>query len=285
MKDLSLILLPLILGFIMFSLGLELRVKDFTNITKYPKAFLLGLTNQMLLVPLVAFGLVLLWQPAPEFAFGIMLLSFCPGGVSSNLLAKFAKGNVALSISLTAVVSLLSVITLPLLIGWAYSYFINDQVNDINVLRIGVSMFLITALPVLLGLFIHERFTSTAQKIQKGVSALASVLFLLIMVAAIASNWAVLQEQFPNLGGLVISLLVVLFVLGSLTTRMVGLSWFDAKTIAIESGIQNGSLAITVAGLIVAGSSMLPVYALPAAVYGVLMYAVAAPYIVFARKR
>ena len=127
MNNTALALLPLTLAYIMFTLGAGLKLSDFKVIAKYPKAFFVGLINQVVLVPLVALAVVLVTAPPPAIAFGIMLISFCPGGVTSNMLTYYAKGNVALSIALTGVVSILSVITLPILITLAFDHFMKDQ--------------------------------------------------------------------------------------------------------------------------------------------------------------
>ena len=137
--------LPLILAFIMFSLGLGLRKADFERVLKYPAAFGLGLSNQVILLPLVAFALAYAFSLPPIFAVGLMILAFCPGGVTSNVLAKLAGGNAPLSISLTAVTSLLSIITVPILVALSVKHFMGESGPQVNVTKLGVTMFLITA--------------------------------------------------------------------------------------------------------------------------------------------
>ena len=269
MNNTALALLPLALAYIMFTLGAGLKLSDFKVIAKYPKAFFVGLINQVVLVPLVALAVVLVTAPPPAIAFGIMLISFCPGGVTSNMLTYYAKGNVALSIALTGVVSILSVITLPILITLAFDHFMKDQANSISAIKIGLVMFLLTTLPVSLGMLARHKFTDFMVRRSSLLNGLASVFFVLIVFAAIASNWQLLQSQFTQIGLELIFIIAILFAISILISKVLKLSWFDTKTISIETSIQNSTTAITLAPIIM-GVSTLPVIALPAALYGVL---------------
>ena len=284
MSNTALALLPLALAYIMFTLGTGLKPSDFKVIAKYPKAFIVGLINQVIFVPLVALAVVLIMSPPPAIAFGIMLISFCPGGVTSNMLTYYAKGNVALSVALTGVVSLLSVVTLPILITLAFNHFMKDQAGSISAVKIGIVMFLLTTLPVTLGMLARYKFTDFMMRRSGILNGLASVFFVLIVFAAIASNWQLLQEQLAAIGLELVLIIVTLFIVSILTAKALKLSWFDTKTIAIETSIQNSTTAITLAPIIM-GVSTLPVIALPAAVYGVLMYVVALPVIALIRNK
>ena len=284
MNNTALALLPLALAYIMFTLGAGLKLSDFKVIAKYPKAFFVGLINQVVLVPLVALAVVLVTAPPPAIAFGIMLISFCPGGVTSNMLTYYAKGNVALSIALTGVVSILSVITLPILITLAFDHFMKDQANSISAIKIGLVMFLLTTLPVSLGMLARHKFTDFMVRRSSLLNGLASVFFVLIVFAAIASNWQLLQSQFTQIGLELVFIIAILFAISILISRVLKLSWFDTKTISIETSIQNSTTAITLAPIIM-GVSTLPVIALPAALYGVLMYVVALPVIFLVKNK
>ena len=284
MNNTALALLPLALAYIMFTLGAGLKLSDFKVIAKYPKSFFVGLINQVVLVPLVALAVVLVTAPPPAIAFGIMLISFCPGGVTSNMLTYYAKGNVALSIALTGVVSILSVITLPILITLAFDHFMKDQANSISAIKIGLVMFLLTTLPVSLGMLARHKFTDFMVRRSSLLNGLASVFFVLIVFAAIASNWQLLQSQFTQIGLELIFIIAILFAISILISRVLKLSWFDTKTISIETSIQNSTTAITLAPIIM-GVSTLPVIALPAALYGVLMYVVALPVIFLVKNK
>ncbi|MBA2056902.1 bile acid:sodium symporter family protein [Psychrobacter cryohalolentis] len=284
MSNTALALLPLALAYIMFTLGTGLKPSDFKVIAIHPKAFFIGLINQVVFVPLVALAVVLLMSPPPAIAFGIMLISFCPGGVTSNMLTYYAKGNVALSVALTGVVSLLSVVTLPILITLAFNHFMKDQAGSISAVKIGVVMFLLTTLPVTIGMLARYKFTDFMVRRSGILNGLASVFFVLIVLAAIATNWQLLQEQLASIGLELVLIIVTLFIISILTAKALQLSWFDTKTIAIETSIQNSTTAITLAPIIM-GVSTLPVIALPAALYGVLMYVIALPIIFLIRNK
>ena len=284
MSNTALALLPLALAYIMFTLGTGLKPSDFKVIVSHPKAFIVGLINQVIFVPLVALVVVLLMSPPAEIAFGIMLISFCPGGVTSNMLTYYAKGNVALSVALTGVVSLLSVVTLPILITLAFNHFMKDQAGSISAIKIGLVMFLLTTLPVTLGMLARYKFTEFMVRRSGILNGLASVFFVLIVFAAIASNWQLLQEQLASIGLELVLIIVTLFIVSILVAKAIKLSWFDTKTIAIETSIQNSTTAITLAPIIM-GVSTLPVIALPAALYGVLMYVIALPVIALIRNK
>ena len=152
------IFLPVSLMFIMFTLGIGLTLENFKNIITQPKALILGLVNQMLLLPLIAFFILLIIKLPSEMAVGIMILACCPGGVTSNMLTKLAKGDTALSISFTAIVSIISVITLPIIVSFSMQYFLGSNAPSINILSLGMTMFCITTIPVGIGLFINTKY-------------------------------------------------------------------------------------------------------------------------------
>lgn len=285
MSNTALALLPLALAYIMFTLGTGLKPSDFKVIVNHPKAFFIGLVNQVLFVPLVAFAVVILMSPPPVIAFGIMLISFCPGGVTSNMLTYYAKGNVALSVALTGVVSLLSVVTLPILITLAFNHFMQDQAGSISAVKIGVVMFLLTTLPVTLGMLARYKFTDFMVRRSSILNGLASVFFVLIVFAAIASNWSLVQSQIADIGLYLVVIILVLFAISIVISRALRLSWFDTKTISIETSIQNSTTAITLAPIIMGTTASLPAIALPAAIYGVLMYIIAIPVIALIRNK
>lgn len=285
MSNTALALLPLALAYIMFTLGTGLKPSDFKVIAKYPKAFIVGLINQVIFVPLVALAIILIMSPPPAIAFGIMLISFCPGGVTSNMLTYYVKGNVALSVALTGVVSLLSVVTLPIFITLAFNHFMQDQAGSISAVKIGIVMFLLTTLPVTLGMLARRKFTDFMVRKSGILNGIASVFFVLIVLAAVASNWELLKSQATVIGLELVLIIVILFALSMLTSRILKLSWFDTKTISIETSIQNSTTAITLAPIIMGTAVGLPAIALPAALYGVLMYVIAIPVIALIRNK
>lgn len=268
--------LPLSLAIIMFSLGFGLTLADFGRVLSIPKAAITGIVCQVVILPVIAYVALFIVNLPPALAFGVMLLAFCPGGVTTNILTKLAGGNVALSITLTAVVSLLSVLTVPILVSWAASAFLAETAPDIDVTGIAITMFAITAVPVIIGMVVRSIATDFAQRTERGVSMVATVLFVVIIVAALATNWDLFVANIGTLGPILIVFNIVLLALGALVSRVMGLTGNDGLSISIEMGVQNGTLGIAVAGL-VAQTSGIPDFALPAAVYGITMYIVTIP--------
>ena len=275
--------LPLSLAIIMFSLGLGLTFGDFARVLAMPRAVLTGMAMQMAALPLVAFSLLLLFELPPAMAFGIMLLSFCPGGISSSILTRLGGGNVALSITLTGVVSLLSTLTVPVLAALAAVRFLGAEAPAINVTGIAMVMFAITAVPVAIGVLLRFVAPELTDRIENKVFGLATVLFILVVVSALVSNWALFLANVATLGPFLMALNALLLVLGVLVARLLGLSGGDALCISGEMGVQNAALGITVAGLI-AQSAGISEFAVPAAVYGITMYIVTLPAIWLMRR-
>lgn len=277
------IALPVSLAIIMYSLGVGLTFGDFGRVLRMPKAVLIGSLGQMVVIPLVAFLLLHLIDLPPAMAFGVMLVAFCPGGVTSNILTKLAGGTVALSITLTAIVSLLSVLTVPVFLGWAGRYFLGDSVPALNVSSIAIAMFAITAAPVVLGVLTRHFATGFAVRIEKALSFTAAALFVVIVLGAIAENWSVLVGNIGTLGPMVVLMIMILLALGVLIGRLLSLSAPDGVCISIEMGVQNAALGIAVASLIATGDGI-PEIGVPAAVYGLLMYLVTLPALPLLRR-
>lgn len=268
--------LPLSLAFIMFSLGYGLTPADFGRVFSMPKAVLAGIFLQVIAVPVVAFLALMVFELPPALAFGVMLLSFCPGGVTSNILTKLVGGTVALSITLTAIVSLLSVLTVPVLIIWAAGRYLGEAAPEVDVTSIGISMFAITAVPVAIGLLVRFLKADFAIRTEKTVSLIATLLFVVIVAVALISNWPLFIESIGQLGPVLIGLNLLLLLLGMCSAALLGLKGSDGLCISIEMGVQNAALGIAVAGL-VAQTGGIPEYAIPAAVYGITMYIVTVP--------
>lgn len=279
------VVLPLSLAIIMLSLGVGLTLGDFARVLTRPKAFAIGAVSQVALLPLVAYGVVTAFGIAPELAVGFMLLALCPGGVTSNMISRLAQGDVALSVSLTAVISLLGILTIPLLTAWSVAHFLGADAPPVSITELSVAVFLITTVPVAIGVAIRHFAPGAANAIDRPLSILATILFVIIVVAALAGNWALFVENVATLGPALIALLVGLMVLGLILARAAALSWAETKTISIETGIQNATLGITLAGIISGQTEGFSTFALPAAVYGILMYLVAAPFVAWFRTR
>ncbi len=277
--------LPISLAIIMLSLGVGLEIADFRRVLRRKYPFAIGALCQVVLLPVAAFATVKIFALPPEIAVGFMLLSFCPGGVTSNILSKLAKADVALSVSLTAVISLLSILTVPILAAWSINYFLGEDAPEVSISGLAIAMFLITTLPVALGISLHHFAPSVASRIDAPLSKLATVLFVLIVLAALAGNWQLFVDNLGIMGAGLVSLNIALLLIGLGLACAANLSWNESKTISIETGIQNSTLGITLAALITSTESGFSPLALPSAVYGITMYAVAVPFLVWYRNR
>ena len=273
------IILPLSLIFIMFSLGLGLKVQDFKNIMNNPKAFIIGIVNQMIVLPIVAFLIVIIFNLPANLAVGIMILSCCPGGVTSNILTKLAKGDTALSISCTAVASLLTVITLPVIVGLSVTYFMGNNAPPINIILLGLTMFVVSTMPVLLGLYINTKFANISNSFAPISNKISSFLFVAIVIGALASEWTLFIDNVHSLGPAILSLICIMMLVGYNSSKLFGIVDRQASTISIESGIQNGTVGIAIGNIILSTPEVLSAYSLPSGVYSILMYIVCLPVI------
>lgn len=279
------VVLPLSLAIIMLSLGVGLTLADFRRVAERGWVFAIGAALQLLMIPAVAYVIVLAFGLSGAIAAGVMLLAFCPGGVTSNVVSRLANGDVALSVSLTALISLLSIITVPLFISWAVVHFMGEDAPDVSVTSLAIAMFLLTALPVSLGMLIRYLAPGFADRIEPKLLFVASCLFVVIILAAIAANWDLFTTNFTALGPALVTLNLVTMIGGLIIAGRLGLTWQEQKTISIEVGIQNGTLGITLAPMIAGFAGGLPVIGLPSAVYGAIMYLTAIPFVLWLRSR
>ena len=275
------VILPLALAFIMFTLGLGLTFSDFARVAKMPKNFLIGLISQLIFLPLVALIIVFIWPLQPELAIGLMLIAAAPGGVTSNILTSFAKGDVALSISLTAVMSLLSVISVPIVLGLSIGLISNDSLGSISLTGIAISMFLIVTLPVLLGMIFRASLSYLTKKIEKVAKILSSALFVLVLIGAILAERQNLVEYFAQTGLVVLILNILMMAIAYYWAKLFSTGKSQLKAISIECGLQNGTLAIFVGTSVFGGG----LYIVPAATYSVIMYLTSLIFIYFIRNR
>ncbi len=261
---------PIILALIMLGLGLGLKVEDFTRILKTPKDFIVGFISQLIILPIVAYLLIIILRTPPEIAIGVMIIAAAPGGVTSNILTKFANGDVALSISLTAIISLISIITVPLIIFTSADLFgITNISENISMTGIALKMFLVVTVPVILGMIVRkfaENFVASKGEI---FNKLNIVLFAIFFVAAFYEE----RENFINFlkqAGLIILILnLTMMVIAYYLAKAFASGIKQMKCIALECGLQNGTLAIFVSTQIF-GADIL--YATPTAAYGLIMY-------------
>ncbi len=274
------VILPLALAFIMFALGLGLTLDDFARVARRPRDFIVGALSQIILLPIVAFALVSVWSLPPELALGVMIIAAAPGGVTSNILTAFARGDVALSISLTAVISLLSVMTIPIVVVFAYGQLVGGEAGDVSVTKTAISVFVIVTVPVLLGLAVRRFAEGAAIKIEPIAHQVSAVLFVLVLVGAILQERANIVEYFAQAGVITLVLNVVMMVLAYLIARMFASGVKQRIAISIECGLQNGTLAIAVATLLFGGGLAV----VPAATYSLIMFATALIYIAILRR-
>lgn len=279
------IVLPLSLAVIMLSLGVGLTPADFRRVAERPWAFLIGATCQIVLIPIMAFLIIMLFGLTGAIAAGVMLIALCPGGVTSNVVSKLANGDVALSVSLTALISLLSILTVPFLIGWWVVYFMGAEAPDVSTTNLAIAMFLLTTLPVSLGMVLRYFAPAFTDRIEPVMLTLASLLFVLIILAVISSNWGLVQENAALLGPALLTLNLSTMIGGLIIAAALGLTWTEQKTVSIEVGIQNGTLGITLAPLIMGVAGGIPTIGLPSALYGVVMYITAIPFVLWLRRQ
>lgn len=271
------VVLPIALAFIMFSLGLGLSISDFTRIFIKPKEFFVGFISQLILLPIVALILVYIWPLSPEIAIGVMILAAAPGGATSNILTSFAKGDVALSISLTAVISILSVITIPLILGISLSILgTNLSSEGISLIDIALKMFLIVTIPVLIGMLL-KNIISSFENLAKKIS---TFLFFLVLLGAVLAERENVVAYFAEAGLITLVLNIVMMLLAYYLSKSFISDVSQQKAITLECGLQNGTLAIVVANVFFDGGA----YLIPAATYSLIMYATALPYIYYLRR-
>jgi BASS family bile acid:Na+ symporter len=278
------IFLPATLVVIMFSLGIGLRFEDFKRVVAQPKAFGVGVFAQIVAIPIVAYVITIIFRLPPDLALGLMILSFCPSGVTSNFLSKMANGDVALAVSLTGLSTLLSVFTMPLLVKFAADHFLGLEAPEVNVTSLGIQVFLITAIPVVAGILVRHYQEPLALRLDRPLNMLSTVLFVVVVLGALASNWQLFTDNLPLLGPSAATLNVALIAIGLFLATLFGLSRAEATTISIETGVHNATLGITVGTLIAEQASGLPPFSLPSGVYGILMYLISVPYVLWRRR-
>jgi BASS family bile acid:Na+ symporter len=276
------VILPLALAFIMFTLGLGLSISDFSNVFKKPKNFLIGLISQLIFLPIVGLILVIVWPLPIEIAIGVMLIAAAPGGVTSNILTFFARGDVALSVSLTAVMSLISAVSVPIVLAISIGLIGDSSLPEtISLTGIALSMFLIVTLPVLLGMGVRSFLNSLTLKIEKSARFISTLLFVLVLLGAILAERENVVSYFAQTGLVVLALNILMMLIAFYWSGFFGTGVSQKKAIAIECGLQNGTLAIFVGTSVFGGG----LYIIPAATYSLVMYLTSLIFIFFIKNR
>jgi len=264
------IFLPIALAFIMFALGLGLTGADFLRVLKQPKDFFVGAISQIILLPVIAFILVKIWPISPELAIGVMIIAAAPGGVTSNILTSFARGDVALSISLTAIISLLSVVTVPFIIVTSLGFLGSEIVaQNISLTNMAISMFLIVTVPVIIGIIFRRFASNAAIKFEPIAKKISIILFVIVLLGAILAEKDNIVSYFADAGLITLALNVIMMIVAFYVAKLLGTGNAQKKCIAIECGLQNGTLAIFVGTTLFGGGA----FVIPAATYSLIMFA------------
>ena len=267
---LSQVLLPISLAIIMFGMGMTLTVADFTRILKYPKAVFIGLTNQLILLPIIGFSLAIAFGLDPVMAVGLMVLAVSPGGPTSNLITQVCRGNIALSVTLTAIASFVSILTIPFILSYVLDYFGTgtNSVIQLPVVDTILQIMVITVIPISIGMYIRRRKPAFADRMEKPMRKASTIIFILVFIAVIAANRALLSDAIQRVGAVTLLLNLATMGLGFLTARIFKLDFPDSISITVESGIQNGTLAFVIVTTILNNVEM----GIPIGMYSIWMF-------------
>ena len=271
---------PVCLAIIMFGLGLGLTVSDFTRLIKIPRDFIVGFFGQVILLPIVAFILIQIISLPPEIALGTMIIAAAPGGVMSNILTKFANGDVALSVSLTAVVSLISVITVPLIVYNSAGFLGIEIVKEISMLNIALKMFVAVTVPVIFGMIVRALMTDFIVSKTLLVQRLSLILFLVIFAAIWVEEWDRITSFIQRAGLIALILNLTMIFLGYYLAKYLTSGVEQRKCISLECGLQNGTLALFVTTQLFDDV----VFAVPTAAYALIMFTTATIFVLIVRK-
>ena len=260
---------PIALALIMLGLGLGLSKEDFTRVIKNPKDFLVGLISQLIILPIVAFILIKFLGTTPEIALGVMIIAAAPGGITSNILTKFANGDVALSISLTAIISIISIVTVPLIVFTSANILgISFASENINITGTALKMALVVAVPVLIGMIIRNFANNYISSKESIVNKITGFLFLIVFLAIWIEERENIFDYLTQAGLIVINLNIVMMAIAYYLAKTFASGIQQVKTISLECGLQNGTLAVFVATEI----SNEIIYIIPTAAFALIMY-------------
>lgn len=280
MGYISNIFLPLAIAFIMFSLGLGLKIADFTRIFSQPKDIIVGLTSQIVILPITAFILILFFPSLPpELAVGVMLIASVPGGATSNMFTSLAKGDVALSISLTAITSLICVITIPFIAISSYNFFIGES-KEVSIFSKSLELFAIVTVPTVIGMLVNIYFNSFAKKFENKGKIISILLLLIVIIGAVIKYQSEVLNYFKQAGVITLALNLTMMIIAFYIGKFFATSIKQAKTFTLECGLQNGTIAIFVADSIFDGGAFL----IPAATYSLIMFGTSIIYVFIVRN-
>lgn len=269
MDSLSNLILAIALMFVMWGMGLSLVVDDFKRVVQYPKAVVIGLTCQLILLPLIGYGLVVVMNVPADISIGVMILAACPGGATSNLISHLARADTALSVTLTAISSIITVITIPLIVNFAMETFLDQsQVIQLSFLETVGKISMIVLIPVALGMMVRRYWPRIAYRLGGSVRIASAVILLLIIIGIVIKEKEVIPGYFIDAGLVTLLLNVLTMGIGFGMGRLFLLSPPQATSISVESGIQNGTLALAIAGGLLNNTA----FAIAPVVYSLIMF-------------
>ena len=273
------------LAFIMLTLGLSLTPGDFTRAIRRPKALIAGIVAQIILLPLIAFGLLNVTGLKGELALGVMILSCCPGGITSNVMTRLSRGDVALSVSYTALASLLTAATMPVVLGITAPLLLPEKSLELSILPLSLKVFALSTAPVLAGVWIARQAPEFTSRWERRAGLTANLLFALIVAGTLFSQWAVFTANLSDLGPTLLSLNILMLSIGLFIGALLRMPRAQSTALAVEAGFQNGTIGIVVGSLIGPNlaDSQINSLSLPSAVYGVLMMCTIIPFIIWRR--
>ena len=274
---------PIALSLIMLGLGVSLTVKDFTKVCQNPKDFFIGLTCQLILLPIIAYLLIIILKTPIELALGVMLIAAAPGGVTSNVLTKFADGDVALSITLTAITSLISIVSVPYVVFLSIELFdITYVKKEVSMLSISLKMFFVVTVPVIIGMIIRKFANDLIIRNMKIINKISIGLFLIVFIAIYIEEWDSIVMFITRAGAIALALNVTMMVVAFYIAKFFTTGVAQRRCISLEAGLQNGTLAVFV-GLQLFGDNM--IYMVPTAAYALIMMTTSVIFVLILRKQ
>ena len=272
---------PIALALIMLALGLGLTGQDFLRVAKQPKDFLVGLICQLILLPIIAFLLLKIFNLPLEIALGVMIIAAAPGGVTSNVLTKFANGDVALSISLTAIISLISIFSVPFIVFKSADLLkVSEISNEISMIGISMKMFLVVTMPVIIGMLIRKFATNFVTSRSKLIERFSALLFVIVFVAIWIEEWENILSYIQQAGLITLVLNITMMIIGYYVAKLLASGVEQRKSISLECGLQNGTLAVFVSSQLFNDIT----YLIPTATYAIIMFLTSLFFVFFVRK-
>ena len=271
---------PVCLAIIMFGLGLGLTISDFTRVIKNPKDFIIGFICQVILLPVIAFILIQIISLPIEIAMGVMIIASAPGGVTSNILTKFADGDVALSVSLTAIVSLLSIFIVPFIVFNSAEFLGVEISNQISMLNIAIKMFFVVTVPVMLGMIVRSLMTNFIISQTLMIQRLSVILFLIVFIAIWVEEWDRIVSFITRAGLIAFILNITMIFVGYFVAKFFTSGTAQRKCISLECGLQNGTLAVVVTTQLFSDI----IFMVPTAAYALIMFTTSIFFVLIVRK-